>query len=54
MHRFAVIGGLIFTTTGALASAKTALPSAYALMLVSLAGLMSVAFFVSMEVKFKE
>ena len=49
VHRFAVIGGLIFTTTGALASGKTALPSAYALMLVTLAGLMSVAFFVSMQ-----
>lgn len=49
VHRFAVIGGLIFTTTSALASGKTALPSAYALMLVSLAGLMSVGFFVSMQ-----
>ena len=49
LHHLAVIGGLAFTAVGALVSGKTALPSAYALMLVCLSGLMSVSFFVSLQ-----
>jgi hypothetical protein len=49
VHKLAVIGGLAFTAVSALASNKTALPNAYALMLVSLAGLMSISFYVSMQ-----
>jgi|TARA_B110000483_G_C17903645_1_gene430311 hypothetical protein len=49
VHKLAVIGGLAFTAVCALASGKTALPNAYALMLVSLSGLMSITFYVSLQ-----
>ncbi len=49
LHKLAVIGGLAFTAVGALASDKSALPNAYALMLVSLSGLMTVSFYVSLH-----
>jgi hypothetical protein len=46
-HKLAVLGGLAFTITAAFASIDTALPKTYALMLVSLAALMSILFFTS-------
>lgn len=49
VHKLAVIGGVVFTTVCALASGKTALPNAYALMLVSLSGLMTISFYVSLQ-----
>ena len=49
VHKFAVIGGLLFTAVCALASGKTALPSAYALMLVSVSALMTISFYVSLQ-----
>jgi hypothetical protein len=49
VHKLAVIGGLVFTTVCALTSGKTALPNAYALMLVSISGLMSISFYVSLQ-----
>ncbi|NCF44288.1 MAG: DUF4149 domain-containing protein [Proteobacteria bacterium] len=47
-YRFAVIGGLLFAGTAALASTVSAVPSRYALLLVSLAGLMTLCFYVAM------
>ena len=49
VHKLAVIGGLAFTAVCALVSGKTALPNAYALMLVSLSGLMTISFYVSLQ-----
>ena len=48
-HKLAVIGGLVFTAVCALASGKTALPNAYALMLLSISGLMTISFYVSLQ-----
>ena len=47
-HRFAVIGGLLFAGTAALGSTLSAVPSRYALLLVSLAGLMTLCFYLAM------
>jgi hypothetical protein len=49
VHKSAVIGGLLLTAVCALASGKTALPSAYALMLVSISALMTISFYVSLQ-----
>jgi hypothetical protein len=48
-HRFAVIGGLFFASTAAIGSTVSAIPSRYALLLVSLAGLMTILFFSAMR-----
>ena len=48
-HRFAVFGGLLFATVAAGASAFSAIPPRYSLLLVSLAGLMTICFFVAMR-----
>ena len=48
-HRFAVIGGLFFAGTAAVGSTASAVPSRYALLLVSLAGLMTILFFSAMR-----
>ena len=48
-HRFAVTGGLFFASSAAIGSTVSAVPSRYALLLVSLAGLMTILFFVAMR-----
>ena len=48
-HRFAVFGGLFFAVIAAIGSTVSAVPSRYALLLVSLAGLMTVLFYSAMR-----
>lgn len=48
-HRFAVFGGLFFAVIAAIGSTVSAIPSRYALLLVSLAGLMTVLFYSAMR-----
>ena len=48
-HRFAVFGGLFFAIIAAIGSTVSAVPSRYALLLVSLAGLMTVLFYSAMR-----
>ena len=48
-HRFAVFGGLFFAGTAAIGSTVSAVPSRYALLLVSLAGLMTILFYSAMR-----
>ncbi len=47
-HRIAVVGGLVFTVVAALASTASAVPMRYSLLLVCLAGLMTVCFYIAM------
>jgi len=47
-HRFAVIGGLIFAIIAALGSTASAVPPRYSFLLVCLAGLMTICFYVAM------
>jgi hypothetical protein len=48
-HRFAVFGGLLFAVIAAIGSTVSAVPSRYALLLVSLAGLMTIVFYSAMR-----
>ena len=47
-HRIAVLGGLLFAGTAALGSTVSAVPARYALLIVCLAGLMTLCFYVAM------
>lgn len=47
-HRIAVLGGLLFTVVAALASTASAVPMRYSFLLVCLAGLMTICFYVAM------
>lgn len=47
-HRFAVIGGLLFAFVAAVGSTVSAIPARYALLLVCLAGFMTLCFYVAM------
>ena len=48
-HRFAVLGGLVFTAVAALASTATPVPARYALLLVCLAGFLTTCFYLAMS-----
>ena len=48
-HRFAVIGGLVFAVVAAVSSTISAVPPRYSLLLVSLAGFMTICFFLAMR-----
>ena len=48
-HRFAVFGGLFFAGTAAIGSTVSAVPSRYALLVVSLASLMTILFYSAMS-----
>ena len=47
-HRIAVLGGLLFAGAAALGSTVSAVPARYALLIVCLAGLMTLCFYVAM------
>jgi hypothetical protein len=48
-HRFAVLGGLAFATIAALGSTASAVPLRYSFLLVCLAGLMTICFYLAMS-----